>query len=273
MSPIPDSLQTNYSILRDCLATAIITASAPTPDIKTKRRRSKTNYGRKKTITSDSVANNPPEKEQEEPHNDAEDLAEFIDYLTAEIFTSLPAPLQSLSYASLKSSPDLAAQYATPLPPSTLTSLLSHIPPTVTDTLTTYTLLPPTTFLTPLLTTYTTTTTTPPPSLSSLPSFPYKNPSHVQTPRPTSCEICLRPSTHVPLTYHHLIPRSTHAKCLKRGWHQEWELDAVAWLCRACHGFVHRVAGNEELAREFWSVERLVGREDVGRWRRWRGRG
>lgn len=40
----------------------------------------------------------------------------------------------------------------------------------------------------------------------------------------------------------------------------------MAWLCRQCHSFVHRVAGNAELAREWFTVERLLGREDVGRW-------
>lgn len=76
----------------------------------------------------------------------------------------------------------------------------------------------------------------------------------------------------MPLTYHHLIPRSTHEKVVKRGWHEGWRLNAVAWLCRACHSFVHGIGSNEELAREWWSVELLVGREDVQRWRAWVGR-
>lgn len=46
----------------------------------------------------------------------------------------------------------------------------------------------------------------------------------------------------------------------------------MAWLCRACHGFVHGVGSNEVLAREWWSVELLLGREDVRRWRGWVGR-
>jgi 5-methylcytosine-specific restriction endonuclease McrA len=85
--------------------------------------------------------------------------------------------------------------------------------------------------------------------------------------RGTECEICGR--DHLPLTYHHLIPRSVHAKVLKRGWHKEWELNRVAWLCRACHSFVHRIAGNEELARTWFSVELLMEREDVVKWAGW----
>jgi hypothetical protein len=47
--------------------------------------------------------------------------------------------------------------------------------------------------------------------------------------RTTECEICER---EVPLTYHHLIPRSTHHKVLKKGLHPETMLNSVAWLCR-----------------------------------------
>lgn len=50
---------------------------------------------------------------------------------------------------------------------------------------------------------------------------------------------------------------------MKRGWHDEWELNKVAWLCRACHSFVHRVASNEELAQKWYSVDLLVEREDI----------
>ena len=46
----------------------------------------------------------------------------------------------------------------------------------------------------------------------------------------------------------------------------------MAWLCRACHSFVHRVAGNEELAREWDSVEKLAEREDVRAFVGWVGR-
>ena len=47
--------------------------------------------------------------------------------------------------------------------------------------------------------------------------------------RTKECEICER---EVPLTYHHLIPRSTHVKVLKKKWHTESKINSVAWLCR-----------------------------------------
>lgn len=40
----------------------------------------------------------------------------------------------------------------------------------------------------------------------------------------------------------------------KRGWHGEEVLGSVAWLCRACHSFLHGLVGNEELARGFYTV-------------------
>jgi len=32
---------------------------------------------------------------------------------------------------------------------------------------------------------------------------------------------------------------------------------------------VHRVASNEELAKEYFTVERLLGREDIQKWRKY----
>ena len=87
------------------------------------------------------------------------------------------------------------------------------------------------------------------------------------TTRADACEICDR--DWIPLSYHHLIPRGVHAKVLKKGWHDEWMLNSVAWLCRACHSFVHRMATNEELAREYYTVDLILERDDVLDWARW----
>ena len=88
--------------------------------------------------------------------------------------------------------------------------------------------------------------------------------------RASACEICDR--GWIPLTYHHLIPKQIHEKALKRHWHDEWKLDSVAWLCRACHSFVHRLASNEELAKDLWTVDLLMEREEVRAWAKWIGR-
>jgi hypothetical protein len=183
-----------------------------------------------------------------------------VQYLSSEIFTSLPDELRTLSYSAVYNDPDLAAKYSDPLSSDKLSSLIDTLPPSVLDSLTSYALISSSSdllsFFSPIFTTYITSTTSAPP--------PW------QSTRSSSCELCSR--SWIPLTYHHLIPRGVHAKALKRGWAEEWELNKVAWLCRACHSFVHRVATNEDLAREWSSVERLLEREDVKGFVTWVGR-
>jgi hypothetical protein len=147
---------------------------------------------------------------------------------------------------------------------ATLERLQQTIPGDVADSLSTYSLLSTTSptplshFLTPVLTAYIAAATAAPPAT-------YASRADI-----SACELCDR--DWVPLTYHHLIPRAVHEKAIKRGWHAEAELNAVAWLCRACHSFVHRVASHEELAQEYYSVDRLLEREDVQKWIGWVGR-
>ncbi|KAI9707658.1 MAG: hypothetical protein M1836_000619 [Candelina mexicana] len=249
---INDEERNNYETFRDCLSGPVIQKSAT----KSKQKGRRSSKGRKNAIKPVASASSQDAGEEQ----DADDLAEFTDYLATEIFTSLPSDLRTLSYAALQKDPDLSTKYTDPIPPSNLEALLGNIPASVPDTLLSYALLPDLSYLpnllTPILTDYITTTTSAPPAYS--------------TTRTTACEICER--DWIPLTYHHLIPKEVHAKALKRGWHDEWTLNSVAWLCRACHSFVHRIASNEELAREWWSVEKLRGREDVVAWAKWVGR-
>lgn len=181
-------------------------------------------------------------------------------YIANEIYNSFPAELQTLSYSALQNSKQLARTYDDPLPVTTTEALLASIPSSVNDSLEAYSFLPSTTDLThlllPVIQDYVSAITGPPPVWS-------------QT-RTSACEICER--SWIPLSYHHLVPKQMHAKAVKRGWHEEWMLNSVAWLCRACHGFVHKIASNEELAKNWYTVERLVDREDVQTWARWVGR-
>jgi 5-methylcytosine-specific restriction endonuclease McrA len=145
-----------------------------------------------------------------------------------------------------------------------LSSVAQSLPPSTTDSLDTYGLISDVKslerFIDPILTSYISTTTSPPPEYTPA----------IAASRPDGCEICSR--EHIPLTYHHLIPRQTHAKAIKRGWHKDWELNKVAWLCRACHNYVHKIASNEELAKEYYDVDLLLAREDVQKFAAWVGR-
>ncbi|KAI4245290.1 MAG: hypothetical protein LQ352_006613 [Teloschistes flavicans] len=218
-----------------------------------RRRKSK---GRKKEIKP--IKDDP--KSNDNPENQVEELSDFIDYLATEIFQSLPEELQCLSHSIFRSNPQTSERLEGPLPPATIDEAFAVIPITVAESLETYSLLEAQDdlprFLVPVLQDYVNAATAAPPAWSST--------------RTSACEICDR--DWIPLSYHHLIPRQMHAKAIKRGWHEEWQLNSVAWLCRACHSFVHRIASNEELAREYWTVEKLLEREDVTAWASWVGR-
>jgi hypothetical protein len=268
--------ENNLSIFRECVSDALIQRSLAETKKQVRRRASE---ARKQVSTS------------QDDEDETSDLAEFADvctinyhiqhapfylffffkkkkpnkfkikeqYIATELFTSFPSDFQTLSYPTIQKSLNLTSKYTSPLPETTLTHLLSLTPPSIPDSLHTYAFLTDPSslpnFLLPILNAYIGATTAAPPPWSST--------------RTSACEICER--DWIPLTYHHLIPKETHAKVMKRGWHEEWELNRVAWLCGACHRFVHACATNEELAREWWSVERLMMREDVRDWARWRG--
>lgn len=154
----------------------------------------------------------------------------------------------------------MAETYSLPLTLAHVEEIMKGLPLAVTDSLLSYQMLGDesdlTRFMEPVLTTYIKTAT-------AIPSEYNLSTSS----KPEGCEICDR--TQLPLTYHHLVPREMHERVLKRGWHSEWQLNKVAWLCRACHSFVHRVATNEELARSYFSIDLLLEREDIQKWASW----
>lgn len=238
----------NFDTFRDCLFSAVVEKSIGSSRKTTTKRQP---VG-KKTATTPS---------QTPAEADPSELAEFSDYLAGEIFINLPEELQRLSYRALQESPDLAEKWSLPLTLSVYEEVSSHIPGDVTDSLTAYGLVEPPrsdlqSFLAPVMAAYVGAVTTPPPKW-------------VDT-RTDACEICER--DWVPMTYHHLIPKQVHAKVLKRGWHDEHRLNSVAWLCRACHSFVHRMASNEGLAKDWYTVDKICEREDVQKWAQWVGK-
>lgn len=198
------------------------------------------------------------------PEADAEELSEFSDYIASMVFECLPPELQTITHRVWGETPRLQEAYALPLTTSDVSEKITPaLDPEVTDSLTAYGIITPpgedtATFLAPILTAYLSAATTPPP------------PPSADRHKATECETCGR--DWVPLTYHHLVPRAAHAKALRRGWHAGADLQAAAWLCRACHSFVHRLEGNEALAREYYTVDRLLARDEVRAFAAWVGR-
>jgi hypothetical protein len=139
----------------------------------------------------------------------AEDLADFAQWLALELWTALPSSLQEATYETRDSVPDPESES---FPLDTLS--VSFI-----ETLVTYELASDeegaAVLAHKVLVDYIADACAPPPVWSAT--------------RADACEICERD---VSLTYHHLIPRSTHARVLKKKWHPESQLNSVAWLCR-----------------------------------------
>lgn len=238
-----DTVSGNFDTFRDFLFSAVVERSADGGRKNVKRPSS----GRRHTST-------PPSSTQPDPS----ELADFSDYLAAEVFASFPEELRELSYHALQSNGVLSDRWSLPLTLSVFEEVSAHIPGAIADNLTAYGLIEPPrsdlqSFIAPVLSAYVGVVTTPPPKWTET--------------RTDTCEICER--DWVPMTYHHLIPKQVHPKVLKRGWHDEHQLNSVAWLCRACHSFVHRMASNEELARDWYTVDLICEREDVQKWAQW----
>ncbi|KAF8970942.1 hypothetical protein BDZ97DRAFT_1789395 [Flammula alnicola] len=171
-------------------------------------------------------------------------LDDFASYLATESWPTLPRSVQNATYDTREKVPDADTISFESTSTAFVDSLISYaIVPDVDDAFK---------FLRKATADYLDQACSPPPVWSST--------------RTKECEICFR---EVPLTYHHLIPRSTHAKVLKKGWHPEVMLNSVAWLCRPCHSAVHHVTSNEDLARHFHTVELLLQREDIQKWQKY----
>ena len=80
------------------------------------------------------------------------------------------------------------------------------------------------------------------------------------------CELCERL---MPLSEHHLIPRTLHATYARKGTHTLGWLRSranIAMLCRQCHTAVHNHINHEDLGAKFDTVEKLLEHEAVFKW-------
>jgi hypothetical protein len=252
----PESQPTTFDILKDCVAYEVIKTSKEQQE-----------DGKGGTKSSKRGKRSHPE----DPNGDrdlAEELDEFVLYLAQEIYQVLPESL-----VSNKNGVNSTKTSAEETGPEILLEAVA-VPPTFAETLTTYSLANTPDAASELFH-----------SIISAFAAEYKSqqsfdangvvdesvppPGGWKSTRTSECEICTR---NVPLTYHHLIPRSTHTKVLKRKWHPETRLNSVAWLCRHCHSAVHKTASNEDLAREYYTVELLLQVESLQRWAAWASR-
>ncbi|EGZ30269.1 hypothetical protein PHYSODRAFT_310269 [Phytophthora sojae] len=76
------------------------------------------------------------------------------------------------------------------------------------------------------------------------------------------CEMCERPMN---LTAHHVIPRVTHSKYLRKGYTKEF-LNTCIMICRQCHSKIHSVEDNKTLAREYNTLEKIMQHPKIIDW-------
>lgn len=78
------------------------------------------------------------------------------------------------------------------------------------------------------------------------------------------CELCERS---MPLTEHHLIPRTEHHRLATQGVFALAEMRSrLAMLCRPCHSAVHSMITTEDLAASFNTMDALLQHEGICKW-------
>ncbi|KAG7386024.1 hypothetical protein PHYPSEUDO_000879 [Phytophthora pseudosyringae] len=76
------------------------------------------------------------------------------------------------------------------------------------------------------------------------------------------CGMCERAMN---LTAHHVIPRVTHSKYLRKGFTKEF-LNTCIMICRQCHSKVHSVEDNKTLAREYNTLDKIMQHPEIIAW-------
>ena len=68
------------------------------------------------------------------------------------------------------------------------------------------------------------------------------------------CPIC---ETFVGTSKHHIVPKSKKGK-------------DIVLICDSCHKQIHSIFTNDELAKQFFTIEKLKQNENVQKWIKWR---
>jgi hypothetical protein len=86
-----------------------------------------------------------------------------------------------------------------------------------------------------------------------------------RAPEAGCCALCER---RMPLTGHHLRPRSQHARLRACGFTQA-ELSALLWICRQCHNAVHEHIDEATLAGAHYTADLLLQHTGLHAFVRW----
>ncbi|KAI1644962.1 uncharacterized protein F4817DRAFT_196243 [Daldinia loculata] len=209
MTSLPEDQQRNYEIFRDCLSAALI-EKISRPEPKPKRR------SKSKKATSSSSSSSPASTQDiaDADLNNADDLADFADYIATETFRALPEQLKTIDYHEYTNDANLQARFAHHrLPNPHMYSITSESAPRPRR-------IP-----------------RPHPN-DDVPIFARDGAPRATLPDADDdgCELCGR-DLGPALSYHHFDPavRARRQGGVKRGWHRAaTDLESVAW--RGCAG-------------------------------------
>ncbi|NLR92682.1 hypothetical protein HGP29_15795 [Flammeovirga sp. SR4] len=81
------------------------------------------------------------------------------------------------------------------------------------------------------------------------------------------CELCEKESY---ITFHHLIPKSTHKnKWFRKNFDIEDMRHRGINVCRKCHSYIHKLYSEKELGRRLNTLESIKNDEQIMRYVEW----
>ena len=80
------------------------------------------------------------------------------------------------------------------------------------------------------------------------------------------CALCER---EMPISLHHLVPLTLHARIKKKGGTDQTDLDRTVALCRPCHSAVHKAEDDATLAESYNTLDALRGHPEIARFAEW----
>jgi len=89
----------------------------------------------------------------------------------------------------------------------------------------------------------------------------------IQSSNIGTCALCEREE--IPLTFHHLIPRTLHSKKWYKKHYTEEELNVGEDLCADCHEAIHDFIPEKTLGKSFNTLALLKEHPKVANFARW----
>ncbi|CAG8496703.1 5932_t:CDS:2 [Funneliformis caledonium] len=84
---------------------------------------------------------------------------------------------------------------------------------------------------------------------------------------PGTCLMCHR---HMPLTFHHLVPKMMHKRVIKKKLYTKDQCNARGiYICRPCHSACHKMISHEQMAYEYNTLDKLLEHEEVSKFVNW----